>query len=134
VTLDAVENVFLQRALLERKTIFLPDTPGETERTEIKPLGQVRSWLCVPLVTSDCVLGLLSIGNSRPQTFTTEHFRLAKSLAVPAAVAIHNARLYEWAEIYAEERQELLEQAGPAHSVRKKGSRRPGPPFEQWSP
>jgi hypothetical protein len=50
------------------------------------------------------------------------------------AVAIHNARLYEWAEIYAEERQELLVQAGPAHSVRKKGSRRPGLPFEQWSP
>jgi GAF domain-containing protein len=44
--------------------------------------------------------------------FTTEHFRRAKSLAVSAAVAIHNARLYEWAQIYAAERQRLLK-GGP---------------------
>jgi PAS domain S-box-containing protein len=114
VTLDATENVFLQRALIERKSISLADTHDESDWTEIEPLKYIRSWLCVPLVASDIVLGLLSIGKTTPHTFTTEHFRLAKSLAVPAAVAIHNARLYEWAEIYAEERQELLKQAGPA--------------------
>jgi GAF domain-containing protein len=59
-------------------------------------------------VVSDNVLGLLSIGKAQPRAFTPEHFRLAKSLAVPAAVAIHNARLYEWAQIYAAERQTLL--------------------------
>jgi PAS domain S-box-containing protein len=111
VTLDASDNVFLQRALVERKSVSLADTRDEAEWTEIKPLAHIRSWLCVPLVASDVVLGVLSIGKSRPAMFTTEHFRLAKSLAIPAAVAIHNARLYEWAEIYAEERQELLKQA-----------------------
>jgi PAS domain S-box-containing protein len=129
VTLDAAENVFLQRVLLERKSVFLPDTREETEWTEITPLAHIRSWLCVPLVASDRVLGLLSIGNGRPQTFTTEHFRLAKSLAVPAAVAIHNARIYEWAEIYAEERQQLLKQADPAHSAAENCDRRSDPPF-----
>lgn len=124
VTLDATENVFLQRALVERKSVFLADTREEAEWTEIKPLAQVRSWLCVPLVASDVVLGVLSIGKNRPAMFTTEHFRLAKSLAVPAAVAIHNARLYEWAEIYAEERQVLLKQADPTRL-------RPGSPFKQ---
>jgi GAF domain-containing protein len=54
------------------------------------------------------VLGLLSVGESEPRAFTPEHFGLAKSLAVPAAVAIHNARLYEWAQIYATERETLL--------------------------
>jgi transcriptional regulator with GAF, ATPase, and Fis domain len=114
VTLDAVENVFLHRALVERKSVFLPDTREETKWTEIHALAHIRCWLCVPLVTSDHVLGLLSIGKTRPGTFTTEHFRLAKSLAVPAAVAIHNARLYEWAEIYTEERQQLLKPTEPA--------------------
>jgi len=33
---------------------------------------------------------------------------MAKSLAIPAAVAIQNARLYEWAAIYAAERKTLL--------------------------
>jgi PAS domain S-box-containing protein len=131
LTLDAAENVFLQRVLLARKSVFVSDTREETEWTAIKPLAHVRSWLCVPLVASDQVLGLLSIGNSRPRTFTTEHFRLAKSLAIPAAVAIHNARLYEWAEIYAEERQQLLRQADPAHSSAERGGRGSNPPFEQ---
>jgi PAS domain S-box-containing protein len=124
VTLDAAENVFLQRALIEHKSVFLADTREEAEWTEIKPLARIRSWLCVPLVASDSVLGLLSIGGNRPRMFTTEHFRLAKSLAIPAAVAIHNARLYEWAEIYAEERQELLKQADSARL-------RSGSPFKQ---
>jgi len=53
---------------------------------------------------------LLSIGSASPRTLTTEHFRRAKSLAIPAAIAIQNARLYEWAEIYAAERQQLLKQ------------------------
>jgi PAS domain S-box-containing protein len=119
VTLDAAENVFLQRVLLERKSVFLADTREEPEWTEIKALAHMRSWLCVPLVASGSVVGLLSIGNIHPRTFTTEHFRLAKSLAVPAAVAIHNARLYEWAEIYAEERQQLLKQADPERPRRR---------------
>jgi GAF domain-containing protein len=124
VTLDATENVFLQRALIEHKSIFLADTREEAEWAEIKPLAHIRSWLCVPLIASDSVLGLLSIGKNRPRMFTTEHFRLAKSLAIPAAVAIHNARLYEWAEIYAEERQELLKQADLTRP-------RTGSPFKQ---
>jgi PAS domain S-box-containing protein len=120
-TLDAADNVFLQRALFERKSVFLPDTDEEPEWTEIKSLAPIRSWLCVPLIASDCVLGLLSIGHCRQRTFTLEHFRLAKSLAVPAAVAIHNARLYEWAEIYREERQHLLKQADNTRGGDKAG-------------
>jgi PAS domain S-box-containing protein len=120
LTLDAGQNIFLERALLTRKSVFLPDTREETEWNEIKALAHIRCWLCVPLIASDCVLGLLSVGNIRPRTFTPEHFRLAKSLAVPAAVAIHNARLYEWAEIYAAERQHLLKQAEPAQKAADK--------------
>jgi GAF domain-containing protein len=41
-------------------------------------------------------------------TFSTRHLHLAKLLGIPVAVAIHNARLYEWAQIYAVERQTLL--------------------------
>jgi PAS domain S-box-containing protein len=114
VTLEASENLFLQRVLFLKKSAHLADTREETEWREIKALASIRCWIAVPLVVSDSVLGLLSIGNNRPRAFTTEHFRMAKSLAIPAAVAIHNARLYEWAEIYAAERQELLKQADKA--------------------
>ncbi len=49
------------------------------------------------------VLGILSLGSNSRYVFTAEHLRLAKSLAVPAAVAIQNARVHERAEIYAAE-------------------------------
>jgi len=65
---------------------------------------------------SDTVLGLLSIGCTEPGVLTLDHFRMAKSLAIPAAAAIHNARLYEWAQIYAKERKTLLEKVDAAKS------------------
>jgi len=111
VTLEASQNAFLQRVLLMKKSVQLADTREATDWRETKALANIRSWIAVPLVVGDSVLGLLSIGKTRPHALTTEHFRMAKSLAIPAAVAIQNARLYEWAEIYAAERQSLLEKA-----------------------
>ena len=108
VTLEVKENAFLQRVVLAKKSVHLLDTRDENEWREHKAFPNVRSWLAVPLVSSDAVLGLLSIGSAKPGFFTTEHFRMAKSLAIPAAIAIQNARLYEWAAIYAAERKTLL--------------------------
>ena len=108
VTLELDQNAFLERVLLLKKAVHLPDTCAESDWRDSRALGNVRCWIAVPLVASDMVLGLLSIGHAEPGALTVEHLRLAKSLAVPAAVAIHNARLYEWAEIYAAERKDLL--------------------------
>jgi PAS domain S-box-containing protein len=108
VTLEISDNALLQRVLVLKKGLYLADTREESEWREHKALAGVRSWIAVPLVASDTVLGLFSIGSKLPRAFTTEHFRLAKLLAIPAAVAIHNARLYEWGQIYAAERQSLL--------------------------
>jgi len=74
------------------------------------------------------VLGVLSVGSSDAHKFTTEHFRLAKSLAIPAAVAIRNARLYERAEIYAAELQCRLQEIDDSGDIAstpeaRKGSR-----------
>jgi GAF domain-containing protein len=60
---------------------------------------------------------LISIARNQPNAFTTEHFRMAKSLAIPAAAAIQNARLYEWAAIYAAERKTLMEKADAAKEL-----------------
>ena len=65
--------------------------------------GAVRSWFCVRLIASHRILGLLCAGHSAAGQFTGEHQRLARSLAIPAAAAIQNARLYECAKIYGAE-------------------------------
>jgi PAS domain S-box-containing protein len=117
ITLEANDNVFLQRVVLERKSVHLSDTREESDWRETRALAKIRSWIAIPLIVGDSVLGVLSVGESHPRSFTTEHFRLAKSLAIPAAVAIHNARLYEWAEIYAAEREDLLRKANAIRST-----------------
>jgi PAS domain S-box-containing protein len=103
LTLDAKGNRFLMRVLTSGKSLFIPDTAEEREWGASKGFSGLRSWLCVPLVASEQVLGLLSLGDGRAQAFTEEHLRLAESLAIPAAVAVQNARLYERAEIYGAE-------------------------------
>jgi PAS domain S-box-containing protein len=108
VALDIKENRFLLQVLATRSSLLLSDTVGESEWENFKGHSHLCSWLCVPLVASGEVIGLLSLGHTRARTLTPEHLRLAKSLAIPAAVAIQNARLYERGEIYATELEHRL--------------------------
>jgi PAS domain S-box-containing protein len=107
-TLDAKDSDFLMHVLAARNSLLIPNTAVETEWAAFKGFSHLRSWLCVPLVASQQVLGLLSLGDTHAQAFTQEHLRLAKSLAIPAAVAIQNARLYEQAEIFRAELEQRL--------------------------
>jgi len=116
-TLDGKDSTFLMQVLATRNSLLIPNTAEEAEWPAFKGFSHLRSWMCVPLVASRDVLGLLTLGDASGQAFTQEHLRLAKSLAIPAAVAIQNARLYERAEIFrAELEQRLadLEQADKA--------------------
>jgi PAS domain S-box-containing protein len=113
LTLNAAESIFLQRILFEKQSILLIDVAKHCEWREIQPLDGAHSWLGVPLIAGGHVLGILSLGAKAPSVFTPEHLRLSKSLAIPAAVAIQNARTHERAEIYAAELElRLKEQFG----------------------
>jgi GAF domain-containing protein len=103
LTFKASENVFLARVLLEQRALLVADVTRETEWRGVQPLDRIESWLGVPLVAADIVIGILSLGAQAQNVFAPEHLRLAKSLAVAAAVAIKNARIHERAEIYAAE-------------------------------
>jgi len=109
LTLKANENVFLERIFFEKRAILISDVAKETEWHDAPPLDRLQSWLGIPLLGAGRVLGILSLGSNAPCVFTTEHLRLAKSLAVPAAVAIQNARVHERAEIYAAELEARLD-------------------------
>jgi PAS domain S-box-containing protein len=106
-TLELFEFPILERVLPLQDGLLIEDTLRETDW---RPLGQqsparsaVRSWMGVPIISANQVLGVLSLAHSSPAQFSPEHLRLIRSLATPAAVAIQNARLYERAEIYGAE-------------------------------
>jgi PAS domain S-box-containing protein len=103
VRLNATDAALLQRILIERNSVSVPDTSEEDDWQNIEPFAGSRCWIGVPLTTANGMFGLLSIGASTARKFTPDHFRFAKSLAIPAAAAIYNARLYEYATIYSTE-------------------------------
>jgi PAS domain S-box-containing protein len=102
-TLDASDHPIVQRALVNSGGVLIQDTFEESDWKDIVPGTTVRSWLGIPLYSSDGLLGILCVAHTRPGQFTAEHLRIARSLAISASVAIQNARLYERAEIYASE-------------------------------
>ncbi|MBI3635384.1 MAG: GAF domain-containing protein, partial [Candidatus Rokubacteria bacterium] len=53
------------------------------------------SFLGVPLVLEDIVVGILTVATREPRHFTDDEVTLTEALARSAAVAIWNARLYE---------------------------------------
>jgi PAS domain S-box-containing protein len=108
LTWMASEHPPLTKVLETRASRLVPDTSDEPGWNEFQGHRNFRSWLCVPLVASESLLGLLSLGRLERDTFTPEHLRLAEALALHAAVAIQNARLYERAEIYGSELQDRV--------------------------
>lgn len=58
------------------------------------PHNHIRSWLGVPLVIRQRVIGLLAIDSSQPNHFTPAHARLASAFADQVAIALENARLF----------------------------------------
>jgi PAS domain S-box-containing protein len=108
ITWNALDHAPLTQVLLTRNTMLVRNTAEHPGWAQFKGHSHFHSWLCVPLVASQEVLGLLCLGDSEANVFTQEHLHLAKSLAIPAAVAIQNARLYERAEIYGTELEKRL--------------------------
>jgi PAS domain S-box-containing protein len=100
LTFDASEFPLVRRVLVRQESVLLPDTRKEQDWRAFNDRRQLCSWLFVPLIASHQTLGLLSLGHSAPASFTQEHLRLTRSLAIPAAAAIQNARLFECAKIY----------------------------------
>lgn len=126
LTLIADKSPFLQRISVEQKSVLIADTNQEEGWQTFKGHKQFRSWLCVPLVASGEFLGFLSVGHTDPKLFTQEHLRRAQLLAIPAAAAIQNARLYETARIYGSELEKRIIDLKQAESAlaESEGSRR----------
>lgn len=108
MTWNAMDHPPLIQVLVTQNSLLVRNTAEQEGWRQFKGHSQFHSWLCVPLVASQRVLGLLSLGAFEADAFSPEHLCLAKSLAIPAAVAIQNARLYERAEIYGAELEKRL--------------------------
>ncbi|MBP8000304.1 MAG: GAF domain-containing protein [Chloroflexi bacterium] len=91
-----------------RQPLFVRDLWYEHLPTEPIVNGQhSRSWLGVPLLVRERILGVISIQSFYPNAFTEADQRFMESLANQVAVAIENVRLFE-AEARRRQEAELL--------------------------
>ena len=82
-----------------RRTLYLhngheqitqPVSP--VEPTQNKPL--MHSYIGIPLMVRDQVIGVMAVESQYANAYTPDHVRLLEKIAVQAAIAIENARLY----------------------------------------
>jgi PAS domain S-box-containing protein len=91
-----------------RRSVLVPDTRSSSDWRDLPASIVIRSWLGVPLLIGREVVGVLSLAHKCPDAFSSEHLRLASSMAIPVSLAIQNARLYERGEIFRTELERCL--------------------------
>lgn len=89
------------RVIQSRQALYLPDStdPGAAQGEPVAPIRTggppTRSYLGVPMILRDRVLGVLSMQSYQPNAYDPNHIRLLETIAAQAAVAVHNAQLYQ---------------------------------------
>ncbi len=78
-----------------RQPLLIPDVREYPHWYHTDISQEIRSWLGVPLVYDDRMIGLLTLECTEPNHFTPQHLQAAQTLASAAAIAIQNARLFQ---------------------------------------
>ena len=90
-------NGLTEYVIRQRKPILIPENTAHViANLELKVIGQpALSWLGVPLVIGDKVLGVMTVQSfSRPRAYDQGDMSLLSTLAAQAAIALENAQLY----------------------------------------
>lgn len=92
---DLGDLLFLQPLLEERRVLSVPDTMQNAEAYLFSNHDRVRSWLGMPLLAGNQVIGGCILEHTTPGFFTEEYLHWAHALIGQAAAAIQNAWLFE---------------------------------------
>ncbi len=85
-----------QEVVRNRSPVIVDDASAvyeEFRREPHAPAG-IRSWLGVPMLVGDRLIGMIALDKRERGFYTRKHARLAEAFAAQAAVAIENAQLH----------------------------------------
>jgi len=102
------ENDVFDKIRRSQRPLWLEDVAGRYDWQNLEGLPQARSWIGIPLVHSNTVIGMLSLAREEAQPFTEEEVKLATTFGGQAAVTIANARLYQDLLIFNEKLESMV--------------------------
>ncbi len=119
--LVTVSKTIAQQVLRDSVALLTGDVAGDDQlATESMIASQAVSVMCVPLMMFDRKLGVLYLDTSlKGDEFNKDHLQLVTAISSIAAVAIENARHFEWLE---SENQRLLDDVNLEHNMIGEGA------------
>ena len=94
-----VSRTIVQQVLRDGVALLANDAPSEALVTDSLIAARTHSVMCVPLILFDRKLGVLYLDSTEARDqFHRDHLQLVTAIAGIAAVAIENARQFEWLE------------------------------------
>ena len=97
-----------------RKTIYLEDINDPQVRRDHHMLviveAPVRSYLGIPLVLDDRVIGIMSVQSLQPGAYSQEQIRLLETIATQVSITIEKSRLLEQLQRELAERRLLIDE------------------------
>ncbi len=111
-----VSRTIVQQVLRDGVALLASDGSEEKQlTTESLITARTHSVMCVPLIMFDRKLGVLYLDTTLPRDkFNREHLQLVTAIASIAAVAIENARQFEWLDT---ENERLLSDVNIEHNM-----------------
>jgi PAS domain S-box-containing protein len=106
-----------QEVVRTRESFIVTDAPAVYAEFSNEPhaAAGIRSWLGVPMLVGERLIGMIALDKSEPGFYTPAHARLAEAFAAQAAIALENGRLFQ-AEQKQRELAQALEEAAAAVS------------------
>jgi signal transduction histidine kinase len=83
------------RALLEGRTVHIPDADADSDYSFDMAGAAMRSMLGVPMLREGAPIGVLALARSQMRPFTDKQIGLVSTFADQAAIAIENVRLFD---------------------------------------
>ncbi|MFW5748525.1 MAG: GAF domain-containing protein [Chloroflexota bacterium] len=85
----------LRRISEEQSPVIIPDMHAESEWIRLPQENWLRSFVGVPIMIQDHLIGFLNLVSALPGHFSPVHLPRLQAFAAQAALAIHNARMHE---------------------------------------